>query len=185
MKKITENDIENLAIELLKEQGYQYFLSIDPALDNPHVLRISPEEFLLSDVLKKAMCRLNPDVPAEAIEDAFNQVKSISSSLIDENEIFHKCLIEGVKVSVRKGSETRGDFVRLIDFENPENNEFYVINQFTVIENNCNHRPDIVLFVNGLPLVVMELKNPRKDNMLLSQVRLLNGLERKLIIILK
>ena len=134
MKKITEFDIENIAIDLLKEQGYQYFLSVDP-LDNPHVLRISPEEFLLSDVLKKSMCRINPDMPTEAIEDDFNQVKSISfASLVDENEGFHKRLIEVVKVSDRKGSETRGDFVRLIDFKNPENNEFYVINQFTFNE---------------------------------------------------
>ena len=164
MKKLTENEIELFALELLKEQGYQYFLSIDTALDNPYTFRASPEEFLLSDILKKAMCRLNPDLPGQAIEDAFNQIKSIpSSSLIEGNECFHKFLIEGVKVSVQKDSEIRGDFVRLIDFENPENNDFYVINQFTVIEDNHNHRPDIVLFVNGLPLVVMELKNPTNE----------------------
>ena len=164
MKKLTENDIELFAIELLKEQGYQYFLNIDSLLDNPYTFRSSSEEFLLSDILKKAMCRLNPDLPAPAIESAFNQVKDISSSsLIEANESFHKLLIEGVKVSVQKDNETRGDFVRLIDFKNPENNEFYVINQFTVIEDNHNHRPDIVLFVNGLPLVVMELKNPTDE----------------------
>ena len=161
MKKLTENEIELFAIELLKEQDYQYFLNVDPALDNPYKFRANSEEFLLSDVLKKAMCRLNPDLPSAVIEDAFNQVKGIpSTSLIEGNECFHKFLIEGIKVSVQKESETRGDFVRLIDFKNPVNNEFYVINQFTVMEENHKHRPDIVLFINGLPLVVIELKNP-------------------------
>ena len=73
-------------------------------------------------------------------------------------------LTEGIKVSYQKGGVERGDIVWLVDFENPENNEFLVTNQFTVIENNVNKRPDAILFVNGLPLVVIELKNPADEN---------------------
>ncbi|MDE0518024.1 MAG: type I restriction endonuclease subunit R [Bdellovibrionales bacterium] len=164
MKKITEDDIENLAIELLKEQGFQHFFGPDVAPDGVQPLRASYGEVLLSDKLQEAIIRLNPDIPASVREDAFNQIKRIhSEQLIVGNENFHKTLIEGIKVSVRKGSESRGDSIRLIDFQNPENNEYYAINQFTVIEDGHNHRPDIALFINGLPLVVIELKNPRDE----------------------
>ena len=164
MKKITEDDIEKLAIDFLKEQGFQYFFGPDVAPDGVQPLRTSYGEVLLSDKLREAINRLNPDIPTPVREDALNQIKRIhSEQLIVGNENFHKTLIEGVKVSVRKGSESRGDSVRLIDFQNPENNEYYAVNQFTVIEDGHNHRPDIVLFINGLPLVVIELKNPRDE----------------------
>jgi len=81
-----------------------------------------------------------------------------------QNEAFHRILTEGINVVYRKDGEEIGDIVRLIDFENPENNEFLTINQFTVIENNINKRPDIVLFLNGIPLIVIELKNPADEN---------------------
>ena len=77
---------------------------------------------------------------------------------------FTGCSTEGINVTFQKDSRSRGDLVWLIDFENPENNEFLVANQFTVIENNLNKRPDVVLFINGLPMVVMELKNPADEN---------------------
>ena len=164
MKRITEDDIENLAIELLKKQGFQHSFGPEVAPDEVQPFRTSYEEVLLSDKLREAIDRLNPDISAPVKENAFNQVQRIhSEQLIVGNENFHKTLIEGVKVSVRKGSESRGDFVRLIDFKNPENNEYHAINQFTVIEDEHNHRPDIVLFINGLPLIVIELKNPRDE----------------------
>jgi type I restriction enzyme R subunit len=84
--------------------------------------------------------------------------------LIANNEIFHRLLTEGVKVTYQKDGIQRGDIVWLVDFKNTQNNDFLVVNQFTVIENHKNKRPDIVIFVNGLPIVVMELKNPADSN---------------------
>ena len=163
MRKITENDIENMAIDLLKAQGFQYFCGYDTAPDEPQALRTSYEEVLIEDTLKSAITRLNPNIHSSAKEDAFNQIKRIhSEQLISGNENFHRKLIEGINVVIQKDSGRRGDYIRLIDFKNPENNEYHAINQFTVIEKG-NHRPDIILFINGLPLVVMELKNPRDE----------------------
>ncbi|MCA1920320.1 MAG: type I restriction endonuclease subunit R [Flavobacterium piscis] len=85
-------------------------------------------------------------------------------NLMANNEAFHRLLTEGIRVTYRKNGEEKGDIVKLIDFKNIENNDFRVINQFTVIENNINKRPDIVLFVNGIPLVIIELKNPADEN---------------------
>ena len=159
-----EEDIEKLAIKLLKKQGFQYFSGIDVAPYDSQSLRKSYKEVLLIDTLQKAITRLNPNIPTSVREDAVNQIKYIhSEQLTVGNENFHRMLTEGVKVSVRKGSENRGELVRLIDFDNPENNNFYAINQFTVMENRHNHRTDLVLFINGLPLVVFELKNPRDE----------------------
>ena len=166
MGKITENDIEELAIDLLKAQGFQYFYGPHtiPNGQESSLLRNSHEEVLIEKTLQSAISRLNPNIPSSAREDAINQIKRIhSEKLISGNEDFHKKLIEGVNVIIQKESERRGDYVRLIDFQNPENNEYYVINQLTVIEDGHNHRPDVVLFVNGLPLVVMELKNPEDE----------------------
>ncbi|MDP8204650.1 MAG: type I restriction endonuclease [Candidatus Tenebribacter mawsonii] len=87
-----------------------------------------------------------------------------SPELISNNESFHRMLTEGIKVSYQKEGHQRGDLVWLIDFKNPENNDFVVANQFTVIENGNNKRPDVILFVNGIPLVVIELKNPTDEN---------------------
>ena len=163
MRKITENDIENMAIDLLKAQGFQYFCGYDIAPDEPQALRTSYEEVLLENILQSAISRLNPNISPSVKEDSLNQIKRIhSEQLISGNENFHHKLIEGINVVIQTDSGRRGDYVRLIDFNNPENNEYHAINQFTVIEKG-NHRPDIVLFVNGLPLIVMELKNPRDE----------------------
>jgi len=115
--------------------------------------------------LKTAVSRINPGIPADAREDAIRQIQRLNSpELIANNEAFHRMLTEGIKVTCRKDWEERGDIVWLIDFKTPENNEFLAANQFTVIENGVNKRPDIILFVNGLPLVVIELKNPANEN---------------------
>ena len=110
---------------------------------------------------------INPDIPENAINDALRAIHELPlryPDLIATNEDFHRILTEGINVVYRKDGEEIGDIVRLIDFENPENNEFLTINQFTVIENNINKRPDIVLFLNGIPLIVIELKNPADEN---------------------
>ncbi|MDP7221973.1 MAG: type I restriction endonuclease subunit R [Alphaproteobacteria bacterium] len=165
MSKITENEIEEFAIELLEKQGFQYLYGPDIAPDSATPMRAGFDDVLIAQKLREAIDRLNPSIPAAAREDAYKQILRIHSpEMIDGNEAFHKVLTEGVSVSYQKDGGTRGDLVWLIDFENIENNEFHVVNQFTIIENERNKRPDVILFVNGLPLVVMELKNPGGEN---------------------
>jgi type I restriction enzyme, R subunit len=163
--KITESAIETFAIELLETQGYQYIYGPDIAPDSDTPGRSSFEEVLLLDRLKSAVARINPAVPADAQEDAIKQIARLSSpELIANNEAFHRLLTEGIKISYQKDGQSRGDLVWLVDFYNPENNDFVVLNQFTIMENHVNKRPDVILFVNGLPLVVIELKNPADEN---------------------
>lgn len=163
--KITESAIETFAIELLETQGYQYIYGPDIAPDSDTPERSSFEEVLLLDRLKSAVARINPAVPADAQADAIKQIERLSSpDLIANNEAFHRLLTEGIKVTYQKDGQSRGDLVWLVDFHNPENNDFVVLNQFTIIENHVNKRPDVILFVNGLPLIVIELKNPADEN---------------------
>jgi type I restriction enzyme R subunit len=163
--KITESEIENFAIELLEKQGYRYIYAPDIAPDSDTPQRSSFEDVILRDRLCTALGRINPDIPPDAREDAIKQIQRLNSpELIANNEAFHRMLTEGIKVSYQKDGANRGDLVWLVDFNNPQNNEFLVTNQFTVVENNVNKRPDIILFINGLPLVVIELKNPADEN---------------------
>ena len=165
INKITESEIENFAIELLEKQGYEYIYAPDLAPDSKTPERESFEDVLLIGRLRRAIGRINPDVPANAREDAIKQVQRLNSpELIANNEAFHRMLTEGIKVNIQKKGYDRGDLVWLIDFNDPDNNDFVVCNQFTVIENDVNKRPDVILFVNGLPLVVIELKNPADEN---------------------
>jgi len=170
MSQIHESDIEHFTISLLQSLGWDYIFGPDiaPDSENCHSLisnRKSFEDILLFDVLKSSLIRINPNIPEDAIDDAIKQLQNISSpDLIANNETFHRMLTEGIKVTYRKNGEERGDIVWLVDFEEPENNSFLAINQFTVIENNRNKRPDIVLFINGIPIVVIELKNPAHEN---------------------
>jgi type I restriction enzyme R subunit len=173
--KITESAIERFTIELLEKQGYQYIYAPDIAPDSETPERESFEDVLLIEHLRNAVGRINPALPPNVQEDAIKQILRLNSpELIANNEAFHRMLTEGIKVTYQRdlpasagqagGTEPRGDLVWLIDFKNPENNDFLVANQFTVIENNINKRPDVILFVNGLPLVVVELKNPADEN---------------------
>ena len=165
INKITESAIEELAIDLLEKQSYQYIYAPDIAPDSETPERSSFEDVLLVERLKKAVGRINSNIPADVREDAVKQILRLNSpELIANNEAFHRMLTDGIKVSYQKDGADRGDLVWLIDFKNPQNNEFLVTNQFTVLENNVNKRPDIILFINGLPLVVIELKNPADEN---------------------
>ncbi|BAF70809.1 type I restriction endonuclease subunit R [Nitratiruptor sp. SB155-2] len=162
---LNENSVENFTIDLLKSQGYDYLYGGDIALDGENPLRDSFEDVILFDRLKTAIKKINPSLPQDAIDDAIKQITQINTpDLIANNEIFHRMLTEGVKVTYQKDGVQRGDIVWLVDFKNPQMNDFLVVNQFTVIENHKNKRVDIVLFINGLPLVVMELKNPTDSN---------------------
>ena len=162
---LTESAIEDLAIELFKSLGYQHLYGPDSAPEGKNPERSSFEDVILVNRLRDAVKKLNSHLPQHALEDAIRQVLRFpSQELIANNQSFHRLLTEGVKISYRKDGSERGDLVWLIDFKHPENNEFVVVNQFAVIENHQNKRPDVVLFVNGLPLVVIELKNAADEN---------------------
>ncbi|GAK56386.1 type I restriction endonuclease [Candidatus Vecturithrix granuli] len=111
--------------------------------------------------LQTAVRRLNPTLSADVLEHAIKQIQRLNSpDLISNNEAFHRLLTEGIKVTYQKDGHSLGDLVWLIDFTTPENNDFLIVNQYAVVKHNFYKRPDMVLFVNGLPLVVIELKNP-------------------------
>ena len=160
MTKIFESTIEEFVIELLQKQGWKYLSPEDQELE-----RQDQSEVILKNRLKRALEIINPTVSEEDREQSLRKVLNLpSQNLIDNNEAFHRLLTEGIEIEVMGEEGIKGDKVWLIDFDHPENNEFLVCNQFTVIENNINKRPDVVLFVNGLPLVVIELKNPIDEN---------------------
>ena len=165
MAKITENEIELYAIEELENLGYSYIYGPDIAPDTDAQERTSFDQVILTERLQKAIDRINPSIPSNAKEDALKQVLRIGTpDLLTDNETFHKMLTEGINVTYQKDGSQRGDIVKLVDFDTVNNNEFNVVNQFTVIENNNNKRPDVILFINGLPLVVIELKNAVDEN---------------------
>lgn len=165
MTKLTESAIELFAIEQFEQLGYQYVYgpSIAPDAEQPE--RSRWDEVLLGGRLLQALRRINPNLPEPVLQSALKEVERLHSpDLLASNEAFHRLLTEGVKVSTHQDGGERGDIVWLVDFDNSGQNEFLVVNQFTVIENNVNKRPDLVLFVNGIPLVVVELKNPADEN---------------------
>ncbi|MDD2725465.1 MAG: type I restriction endonuclease [Methylovulum sp.] len=171
MSKLTESALEDFAIKLFERLGYSYIYAPDIAPDGENPERSHYDEVILKNRLWSAVQRINPSVPRHALQEAVKDVERIHSpELLANNETFHRLMTEGVKVSYQKDGQDRGDLVWLIDFAKPENNEFVVANQFTVIDsspnggNNRNKRPDIILFINGLPLVVIELKNPADEN---------------------
>lgn len=160
MTRITENHIELLAIQHLESLGYHYLYGPDIATDGHSPERDSFEQVLLLNRLKNAVRKINPGIPVDAQHEAIKEIQRIASpELLANNETFHRLLTEGIPVTKRVHGDDRGDRVWLIDFKNPQNNEFLVVNQFTIVENHQNKRPDILLFVNGIPLVVIELKN--------------------------
>ena len=164
MTKITENELEEHTLDILQSLGYKKINGYDIAPDGKTPERKNYSEVVLIERLKKAIERLNPEIPISAKEEALKKVLRVSvQNQIVDNQQFHKLLTEGVPVEFRKKESISGDYVKLIDFENPEKNEFLAINQFTIIEDKYNRRPDILLFVNGLPLVLFELKNPGEE----------------------
>lgn len=163
-KTITENEIEKIALSYLESLGYNYLLGTDISPDGEHPER-QYNEVVLTTRLRDAIDKLNPSITQDAKEDALKKVlRTDSPNLLINNETFHRYLTDGVDVEVRTENGIRGEKVYIVDFETPENNEFLAINQFTIIEGNQNKRPDIILFINGLPLVVIELKNAVDEN---------------------
>ena len=156
MTPIYEADVEDWVIRLLQEQGYSPL-----SAEEQEAERDGFSDVLLRSRLEAAIGRLNPELPAEARTQALREVVDLpGDDLIKSNEDFYQMLVEGVRVEYQQNGERVGATVRLIDFESPRNNDLAVCNQFTVQENKATRRPDVALFVNGMPLVVMELKNP-------------------------
>ena len=165
MTKLLESDIEQLAIERLEAKRWNYLYGPDIAPDGETPMRTTLEEVVLKEVLAKAVKRLNPTLTDDVRDEAIKTVLRIASpDTLANNEAFHRLLTEGVPVSTYQDGMERGERVWFVDFEDPWNNEFTVVNQFTIIENGHNRRPDVLLFVNGLPLVIIELKNAADEN---------------------
>jgi len=165
MKLITESEVEQVALDILVDLGYKAIFGPDIAFDGERPERSGYSEVILIDRLRTAIDKLNPKIPSDAKEEAIKQIlRTQSPDLVVNNRRLHKMLIDGVDVEYRKDERIIGDKIWLVDFKNLKNNEFLAVNQFTVIEDNHNRRPDIVLFINGLPLVIIELKNPADED---------------------
>lgn len=152
---VNENTLEKAIIEELKEKGYEYLYGPDIERDY--------HEVILEDCFYASITQINPDITSEILTEAYRAIKNLGLlKLEDLNASFHKYLVEGVPVPYQKDGENRTFTVKLIDFDEPENNDFKVINQFTIIEYK-NKRPDILVFINGIPMVLFELKNIAND----------------------
>ena len=165
MTPLNESTIEHHAITLFKELGYAYAFGPDIGPDSNHLERADYENPLLLERLRHAIHRLNPEAPKEIRDEALRHVQAIAvGGLMTENSLFQQMLVEGVRVAHMVDGEERGSIVRLIDYDHPEKNDFLVVNQYTVIHNRINRRADLVVFVNGMPLGLFELKNMADAN---------------------
>lgn len=166
MSGIAESHVEEAALAWLGELGYGVANGLDIGPDGSTPERASYGDVILAARLKEAIARLNPHLKADTREEVFRKLlQSETPSLMEENRRLHRFFVEGVPVEVtRADGSIGGDSARLIDFDDLDANDWLAVNQFTVIENKANRRPDIVLFVNGLPVGVIELKNPGDEN---------------------
>ncbi|ORL65264.1 type I restriction endonuclease subunit R [Pseudomonas putida] len=157
---MTEDQLEQETLGWLSEMGYAHLYGPDIAHDGDNPERASYRDVLLTMRLRTAIARLNPQIPLTAREDALRQVLELGVPVqLSANRLFHRLLVGGVPVQYQKDGDTRGDFVRLIDWSDVRANEWLAINQFSIQGPKHTRRPDIILFVNGLPLVLLELKN--------------------------
>ena len=165
MTTFTESELEDAALEWLEGLGWK--VAHGPGIA-PHAASAERTEYgevILERRLRDALDRLNPDLPAEALEDAFRKLTRPEGSTLEaRNRAFHRMLVDGVTVEYRSaGGAMRGAQVSVLDYENPAKNDWLAVNQFTVVEGEHERRPDVVLFVNGLPLGLVELKNPANE----------------------
>ena len=166
MTTITEADAEQSALQWLSEIGWDTARGADISARSSNVLRDDFADVVLHDHLRDALERLNPDLPDDALDDAFRKLTRPQGSTTEaRNRAFHRMLVDGVSVEYRDDNGwLRGEPAQVIDFHNPSANRFIAVNQFTVTENQNRRRLDIALFVNGLPLGVIELKNPADED---------------------
>ena len=165
MTTLTEFEVEQATLDWLESLGWSVAHGPDIAPDTPGAERLDYGQVVLEQRLRDALARLNPDLPAAALDDAFRQLNRPEGPMLEtRNRAFHRMLVDGVAVEYRTDEGTvRGSQVSMIDFDDPTNNDWLAVNQFTVVENKHERRPDIVQFVNGLPLGVIELKNPADE----------------------
>jgi type I restriction enzyme, R subunit len=160
-----ESIVEEAALAWLEGLGYAIKHGPEIAPGELFAERDNYGEVLLADRLRQALVRLNPALPAEAIDDSFRKITWLEGATPDaRNRAFHRLLVDGATVEYRTDGSIRGAQARLLDFDNPDNNDWLAVNQFTVVENKRNRRPDLVIFVNGLPLAVIELKNAADED---------------------
>lgn len=162
----TESVVEQAALDWLADAGWTVKSGPDIAPDMPGAERRDYGEVVLAARLRDALARLNPALPPEALEDAFRKLtRPEGPEPVARNRAMHRLLVDGVTVEYRThDGEIRGAQARLLDFDDPSNNDWLAVNQFSVVENKHSRRPDVVLFVNGLPLAILELKNAADEN---------------------
>ena len=162
---MTEDQLEQETLGWLADVGYTVVYGPNIAPDGPAPERDNYRQVILTGRLRAAMDRLNPGVPAAARDDALNQVMNLGiAALLTANRRCHQLLVTGVPVQYQKEGETKGDFVRLVDWTHTASNDWLAVNQFSIKGPHHTRRPDIILFVNGLPLVLLEIKNPADEN---------------------
>ncbi len=168
MQTFTESIVEEATLEWLQGLGYSIHNGPLLAFGEMFAERTDPNyrDTILAGRLKQALAKLNPELPLEALEDAYRKLMRVDApSLIERNRAFHRLLVNGVTVEYRrKDGSIAGAQAWVLDFDNPDNNDWLAVNQFTVAEGQNIRRPDVVVFVNGLPLAVIELKNPADEN---------------------
>ena len=166
MAVLTEADVEQAALEWLAGLGWAVAHGPDIAPGTPHAERGDYGQVVLKRRLRDVLAELNPGLPHNALDDAYRKLTRPEGTTLEaRNRDFHRMLVNGVEIEYREdGGRARGDIVHAIDFDNPANNDFLAVNQFTVTENRNSRRPDVVLFVNGLPLGIIELKNPADED---------------------
>ena len=166
MTTLTESDVEKAALEWLETLGWAtaYGPDIGPDALNPE--RADYGQVVLEQRLLDALADLNPNLPSTALDDAIRKLTLPQGATLEaRNRNFHKMLVDGVQVEYPTADgQLRGDMVSVVDFKDHRNNDWFAVNQFTVTENGIERRPDVVLFVNGLPLGIIELKNPTDEN---------------------
>ncbi len=164
LENFTEDLLETAALEILEELEYDYAFGPDITCEGSTPERSSYKEVLLEQRIKDALFKLNRNFPQDALEEAYRKLISVNTPILTEtNKWFHKLLVEGVDVPVRRGDIIKHEKVIFIDFEHPTHNDFLAVNQLTVIEHE-ERRADLVLYVNGIPLVVIELKSATDEN---------------------
>ena len=166
LENFTEDLLEEAAIEILQSLGYDYVFGPDISLGGDYEERLDYREVVLSSRVKDALFRINKGIPTEALEEAYRRIITFNSPMLEENNrSFHRLLTEGIDVSFAEDGNIRTKNVQIVDFseEGIKNNEFLVVNQFTIIENE-ERRPDLLIFVNGIPLVIIELKSASDEN---------------------